>query len=236
MAPATTLLHDPASINAAPSVPFLPCHAQQLPRFELIRRGTRGQPLARNQELAATRKQTDTKGGMEGRARRRGTAAAATGASPGRNKVWVEPPGKSHHPPRRSPPPPPPPPPPAAGNKVAVVYYLCRSCLPADVIDRLNVLKGKGMATMYPWYCRRGATRTALCGTTSPRKTLGSPRRGNEYILKGSKLLDYMNWTQLMQLFQNLRGEAHIGDDRMELNAVTHERNGVRRNKDHVAA
>jgi hypothetical protein len=59
---------------------------------------------------------------MEGRARRRGTGAST---SPGRNKVWVEPPGKSHHrhPPRRSPPPPPP----AAGKRVAVVYYLCRS-------------------------------------------------------------------------------------------------------------
>ena len=62
---------------------------------------------------------------MEGRARRRGTGAGAS-TSPGRNKVWVEPPGKSHHhhAPRRSPPPTPPA---AAGKRVAVVYYLCRS-------------------------------------------------------------------------------------------------------------
>ena len=63
--------------------------------------------------------------GTEGRpARRRGTG---TGTSPGRNKVWVEPPGKSHHQtPARSPPPAPSPAP-AAAKRVAVVYYLCRN-------------------------------------------------------------------------------------------------------------
>ncbi|KQJ99396.1 hypothetical protein BRADI_3g43040v3 [Brachypodium distachyon] len=145
---------------------------------------------------------------MEGRARRRGTAAAATGASPGRNKVWVEPPGKSHHPPRRSPPPPPPPPPPAAGNKVAVVYYLCRSrhlehphfievplAAPdaglylRDVINRLNVLRGKGMAAMYSWSCKRSYKNGFVWHDIS-EDDLVLPAQGNEYILKGSELLD----------------------------------------------
>lgn len=184
--------------------------------------------------------------GAEGRpARRRGTG---TGTSPGRNKVWVEPPGKSHshhhhHPtPARSPPP-------AAAKRVAVVYYLCRNrhlehphfievplaapeeglylrgqsvshssafhpsihpymprmpvikaprrlppsagskfrhnsrlcCVyqradvirvngvaAADVINRLNVLRGKGMASMYSWSCKRYCT--SLCGSIRGRR------------------------------------------------------------------
>jgi len=61
---------------------------------------------------------------MEGRPTRRCAAGTASSPSPGRNKVWVEPPGKTHHhqTPARSPPPPPPPP-----KRVAVVYYLCRN-------------------------------------------------------------------------------------------------------------
>jgi hypothetical protein len=63
---------------------------------------------------------------MEGRPTRRRAAAAAAAStpSPGRNKVWVEPPGKSHHQtPARSPPPSPA----QAAKRVAVVYYLCRN-------------------------------------------------------------------------------------------------------------
>lgn len=60
-----------------------------------------------------------------GPARRRGTG---TGTSPGRTKVWVEPPGKSHHQtPARSLPPPSPPAPSVAAKRVSVVYYLCRN-------------------------------------------------------------------------------------------------------------
>uniref|UniRef100_A0ACD5Y1M0 Uncharacterized protein n=1 Tax=Avena sativa TaxID=4498 RepID=A0ACD5Y1M0_AVESA len=142
---------------------------------------------------------------MEGRARRRGTGASA-GTSPGRNKVWVEPPGKSHHhhPPRRSPPPPSP----AAGKRVAVVYYLSRSrhlehphfievplanpeagLYLRDVIDRLNVLRGKGMAAMYSWSCKRSYKNGFVWHDIS-EDDLVLPAQGNEYILKGSELLD----------------------------------------------
>jgi len=65
--------------------------------------------------------------GTEGRPARRRGAGTGTGTSPGRNKVWVEPPGKSHHQtPARSPPPAPSPAA-AAAKRVAVVYYLCRN-------------------------------------------------------------------------------------------------------------
>ncbi|XP_051201909.1 protein SOSEKI 3 isoform X2 [Lolium perenne] len=146
---------------------------------------------------------------MEGRARRRGTGTGAgASTSPGRNKVWVEPPGKSHshhHPPRRSPPPPAPP---AAAKRVAVVYYLSRSrhlehphfievplanpeagLYLRDVIDRLNVLRGKGMAAMYSWSCKRSYKNGFVWHDIS-EDDLVLPAQGNEYILKGSELLD----------------------------------------------
>ncbi|KAL6859160.1 hypothetical protein ACP4OV_018162 [Aristida adscensionis] len=149
---------------------------------------------------------------MEGRpARRRGTGGGA-GASPGRNKVWVEPPGKSHHrlqTPARSPPPPPPAAKAAAAaDRVAVVYYLCRNrhlehphfmevplaspeegLYLRDVINRLNVLRGKGMASMYSWSCKRSYKNGFVWHDLS-EDDLVLPAQGNEFILKGSELLD----------------------------------------------
>ncbi|XP_062196782.1 protein SOSEKI 3-like isoform X2 [Phragmites australis] len=139
---------------------------------------------------------------MEGRpTRRRGT-----GTSPGRNKVWVEPPGKSNNQTlARSPPPPPAP---AAAKRVAVVYYLCRNrhlehphfievplaspeegLYLRDVINRLNVLRGKGMAAMYSWSCKRSYKNGFVWHDLSD-EDLVLPAQGNEYILKGSELLD----------------------------------------------
>ncbi|CAM0911597.1 unnamed protein product [Alopecurus aequalis] len=162
---------------------------------------------------------------MEGRARRRGTGTGAGGGtSPGRNKVWVEPPGKSHHhPPRRSPPPPPPP---AAGKRVAVVYYLCRSrhlehphfievplaspeagLYLRDVIDRLNVLRGKGMAAMYSWSCKRSYKNGFVWHDIS-EDDLVLPAQGNEYILKGSELLDRSPPDRQQNGVSNTKGES----------------------------
>ncbi|KAL5229579.1 hypothetical protein ABZP36_028355 [Zizania latifolia] len=134
---------------------------------------------------------------MEGRPHRRAAA------SPGRNKVWVEPPGKSYpEPPPRSPPPPPSP-----AKRVAVVYYLCRNrhlehphfievplaspegLYLRDVINRLNVLRGKGMAAMYSWSCKRSYKNGFVWHDLS-EDDLVLPAQGNEYILKGSELLD----------------------------------------------
>lgn len=149
--------------------------------------------------------------GTEGRpARRRGTGTG-TGTSPGRNKVWVEPPGKSHHQtPARSPPPASSPAPAAAAaaKRVAVVYYLCRNrhlehphfievplAAPEeglylrDVINRLNVLRGKGMVSMYSWSCKRSYKNGFVWHDLSD-DDLVLPAQGNEYILKGSELLD----------------------------------------------
>lgn len=143
-----------------------------------------------------------------GPARRRGTGTG-TGTSPGRTKVWVEPPGKSHHQtPARSLPPPSPPAPSVAAKRVSVVYYLCRNrhlehphlievplAAPEeglylrDVINRLNVLRGKGMPSKYSWSCKRSYKNGFVWHDLSD-DDLVLPAQGNEYILKGSELLD----------------------------------------------
>ncbi|GJN15424.1 hypothetical protein PR202_gb02339 [Eleusine coracana subsp. coracana] len=166
---------------------------------------------------------------MEARPTRRRGTGTGTGTSPGRNKVWVEPPGKSNHRHHQTPSPTP-------ANRVAVVYYLCRNrhlehphfievplaspeeglylrgqsihFLPdssflavqfnsdrcvngaaADVINRLNVLRGKGMAAMYSWSCKRSYKNGFVWHDLSD-DDLVLPAQGNEYILKGSELLD----------------------------------------------
>ncbi|KAK1307840.1 hypothetical protein QJS10_CPA09g01880 [Acorus calamus] len=132
---------------------------------------------------------------MEGRMRK------YSQVSPERSKVWTEPPQKYHqqqmHPPQQL----------QQGKKIPVVYYLCRNrhlehphfievplsspdgLYLRDVIERLNVLRGKGMAAMYSWSCKRsyknGFVWHDLC-----EDDLILPCQGNEYVLKGSELLD----------------------------------------------
>ncbi|KAL8515913.1 hypothetical protein ACS0TY_014566 [Phlomoides rotata] len=95
-------------------------------------------------------------------------------------------------------------------SKVPVVYYLCRNrqlehphfmevpCSSPDglylrdVIERLNVLRGRGMAAMYSWSCKRsyknGYVWHDLCDDD-----LILPAHGNEYVLKGSELFEESN-------------------------------------------
>ncbi|GFQ05216.1 protein upstream of flc [Phtheirospermum japonicum] len=95
-------------------------------------------------------------------------------------------------------------------QKVPVVYYLCRNrqlehphfmevplsspdgLYLRDVIHRLNVLRGRGMASMYSWSCKRsyknGFVWHDLCNDD-----LILPAHGNEYVLKGSELFEDSN-------------------------------------------
>lgn len=95
-------------------------------------------------------------------------------------------------------------------KKVPVVYYLCRNrqlehphfievplsspdgLFLRDVIERLNVLRGRGMAAMYSWSCKRsyknGFVWHDLC-----EDDLILPAHGNEYVLKGSELFEESN-------------------------------------------
>ncbi|XP_052726799.1 protein SOSEKI 3 isoform X1 [Vigna angularis] len=108
--------------------------------------------------------------------------------SPERAKVWTEKSPKYYQ-----------------NRKVPVVYYLCRNrqlehphfmevplsspdgLLLRDVIERLNALRGRGMASLYSWSCKRsyknGFVWHDLC-----EDDLILPAHGNEYVLKGSEL------------------------------------------------
>ncbi|KAF3789523.1 UPSTREAM OF FLC protein [Nymphaea thermarum] len=92
-------------------------------------------------------------------------------------------------------------------KRVPVVYYLYRNrhlehphfievplssshgLFLRDFIERLNVLRGKGMPALYSWSCKRsyknGFVWHDLC-----EDDLIYPTNGNEYILKGSELLE----------------------------------------------
>lgn len=117
--------------------------------------------------------------------------------SPERAKVWTEksPKYQQQQPARLS------------NGKVPVVYYLCRNrqlehphfievplsstdgLYLRDVIERLNVLRGRGMASLYSWSCKRsyknGFVWHDLC-----EDDLILPAHGKEYVLKGSELFD----------------------------------------------
>ncbi|KAJ8750554.1 hypothetical protein K2173_015713 [Erythroxylum novogranatense] len=58
-----------------------------------------------------------------------------------------------------------------------------------DVINRLNVLRGKGMASLYSWSAKRNY-KNGFVWHDLAENDLIHPTQGNEYVLKGSKLLD----------------------------------------------
>ncbi|KDP43970.1 hypothetical protein JCGZ_05437 [Jatropha curcas] len=129
--------------------------------------------------------------------------------SPERAKVWTERSPKYQQ-----------------NRKVPVVYYLCRNrqlehphfievpisspegLYLKDVIERLNVLRGRGMASMYSWSCKRsyknGVVWHDLC-----EDDLVLPAHGHEYVLKGSELLEESNSDRLAPVgtlkLQNLK-------------------------------
>ncbi|KAM0856903.1 hypothetical protein ACQ4PT_048814 [Festuca glaucescens] len=120
-------------------------------------------------------------------------------ASPERTVVWTEPPPKTSTARRAG----------AAAmpTKVAVVYYLSRNgqldhphfmevalsspqdglCL-RDVLDRLNVLRGAGMADAYSWSSKRSYKNGYVWHDLTADDPV-HPANGNEYVLKGSELL-----------------------------------------------
>ncbi|KAH7862685.1 hypothetical protein Vadar_008090 [Vaccinium darrowii] len=111
--------------------------------------------------------------------------------SPERAKVWTEKSPKYHQ----------------SSRRVPVVYYLCKNrqlehphfievplsspdgLYLRDVIAKLNVLRGRGMASMYSWSCKRsyksGFVWHDLC-----EDDLILPAQGSEYVLKGSELFE----------------------------------------------
>lgn len=110
-------------------------------------------------------------------------------SSPERTKVWTEPKVKTE---KRS---------------VPVVYYLSRNgqlehphfmevslsnpegLYLRDVINRLNLLRGKGMASMYSWSSKRSYKNGFVWHDLAENDFI-YPAHGQEYVLKGSELLD----------------------------------------------
>ncbi|KAL1558179.1 protein SOSEKI 3 [Salvia divinorum] len=96
-------------------------------------------------------------------------------------------------------------------QKVPVIYYLSRNrqlehphfmeltlsspegLYLRDVIERLNALRGRGMASIYSWSCKRsyknGYVWHDLCDDD-----IILPAHGNEYILKGSEFFEDSNY------------------------------------------
>nr|GEY94014.1 hypothetical protein [Tanacetum cinerariifolium] len=107
--------------------------------------------------------------------------------SPEHNKVWIEPNNTQ--------------------RRVAVVYYLTRNgqlehphfvevtlsssdgLYLRDVIDRLNALRGLGMAASYSWSSKRSYKNGFVWHDLSENDFI-YPAHGQEYILKGSELFD----------------------------------------------
>ncbi|XP_052491342.1 protein SOSEKI 3 isoform X1 [Gossypium raimondii] len=111
--------------------------------------------------------------------------------SPERAKVWTEksPKYRQHN------------------RRVPVVYYLCRNrqlehphfievplsspdgLYLRDVIERLNILRGRGVASSYSWSCKR-SYRNGFVWHDLSEDDLIPPAHGNEYVLKGSELFE----------------------------------------------
>nr|GMD22556.1 protein upstream of flc [Ipomoea batatas] len=100
--------------------------------------------------------------------------------SPERTKVWRKP---------------------EAERRVAVVYYLSlngklqhphfmelRLSSPRDVLDRLNSLRGEGIASLYSWSAKR-KYKNGFVWQDLDENDFIYPAHGHEYILKGSELM-----------------------------------------------
>ncbi|XP_021979606.1 protein UPSTREAM OF FLC isoform X2 [Helianthus annuus] len=107
------------------------------------------------------------------------------------------------------------------GRKVPVLYYLCRNqqlehphfievtlvspdgLYLRDVIEKFDSLRGRGMASMYSWSCKR-SYKNAFVWNDLGEDDLIVPAHENEYILKGSELVeenysdDYSSSTNVM--------------------------------------
>nr|CAB3498934.1 unnamed protein product [Digitaria exilis] len=107
-----------------------------------------------------------------------------------------------------------------AARKVPVVYYLTRSrhlehphfvevplASPEgpylrDVINHLNTVRGKGMAAMYSWSCKR-SYKNGFVWHDLAEDDLVHPATDGEYVLKGSELVDQSSSGQLFPVNSN---------------------------------
>ncbi|CAA7032161.1 unnamed protein product [Microthlaspi erraticum] len=146
--------------------------------------------------------------------------------SPDRNRIWSEPRHK-----------------PVVNRKVPVVYYLCRNgqldhphfmevtlsshdgLYLKDVLNRLNDLRGKGMANLYSWSSKRSYKNGFVWHDLSEDDFI-FPVQGQEYVLKGSEVLDALLLSNPRSLLEttsfrdprSLNPEKISGDDTPAVN------------------
>ncbi|KAF7805495.1 Protein UPSTREAM OF FLC [Senna tora] len=147
--------------------------------------------------------------------------------SPERTKVWTEPKPKTE-------------------RKVSVVYYLSRNgqlehphfmevplastqgLYLRDVINRLNLLRGKGMASMYSWSSKRSYKNGFVWHDLSENDFI-YPTQGQEYILKGSEILDHSSLQRPLETAssRSLRPPEEIrkSEDESDFPVITRRRN-----------
>ncbi|KAL0285488.1 UNVERIFIED_CONTAM: protein UPSTREAM OF FLC [Sesamum calycinum] len=115
-------------------------------------------------------------------------------------------------------------------KKVQVVYYLSRNghlehphymevthlahqqLRLKDVMERLAVLRGKGMSSLYSWSCKRSYKNGYVWNDLSENDVI-FPSEGAEYVLKGSELV--LGCTEkLVQLqFGNVQNQQQAAQD-----------------------
>ncbi|GFZ17978.1 UPSTREAM OF FLC protein [Actinidia rufa] len=149
--------------------------------------------------------------------------------SPERTKVWIEPPSKMK-----------------TEKKVPVVYYLSRNgqleqphfmevplsspegLYLRDVINRLNFLRGNGMASMYSWSSKRSYKKGFVWHDLAESDFI-YPAHGQEYVLKGSELFDGASICtsddSLSSSFKKLSPEIQKSSDHCDFPSVTRRRN-----------
>ncbi|XP_060184915.1 protein SOSEKI 5-like [Lycium barbarum] len=120
-------------------------------------------------------------------------------SSPERNIIWIEPkPNKGL-------------------KSVPVIYYLSRNgqlehphfievpfsssdgLYLRDVINRLNFLRGKGMAYLFSWSCKRSYKNGYVWHDVSENDLI-HPTNGHDYVLKGSELLETSRSSQFCEI------------------------------------
>ncbi|XP_009796780.1 protein SOSEKI 5-like [Nicotiana sylvestris] len=135
--------------------------------------------------------------------------------SPERNMIWIEPKPK-------------------AFKTVPVIYYLCRNgqlehphfievpfsssdglYLP-DVLNRLNLLRGKGMAYLFSWSCKRSYKNGYVWHDLSENELI-HPTNGHDYVLKGSELLE----TSMSSRFCEISRSDHSDENRDSSSSTT---------------
>ncbi|KAG0449702.1 hypothetical protein HPP92_027134 [Vanilla planifolia] len=124
----------------------------------------------------------------------------------------------------------------AARKRLQIVYYLCRNGhlehphfmeishlrnqhpRLKDVLDRLTILRGRGMPSLFSWSCKRSYKNGYVWNDLSENDVI-YPAEGAEYILKGSEIIhgrDPTSSEKLQHLQLSRRSRFPAGGEAIE--------------------